>query len=676
MINMHLDLETRSEVDLKACGTYRYAKSPTTQLLCACYAVEGDEVIAWDGRDDMPEDLRRLLADDDCLVWAHNAAFERLMFWHNLEREYGAPHVPLERWRCTATLARSFNLPASLEHAAQSIGLRHQKSKRGRELIRLMSVPPYEFSEALNDEMIAYCRQDVIVERAIHSVLGGGTDEMWRDYLVSERINDRGLLVDLEFAEVAAGLASREKEDIKRRFVELTGFNSPQSRTYTKALYEELHTTQIEASSVMERGEKISLDREVVNSLLEDHRDALTAVQTAALELKQEYSGSSASKFQRMIDRADIEDERVRGVYILYGASKSKRYSSVGLQAHNMPRAKLLVAGKPADPDAFINDVLDNKVPLELPQLPALIRPTIMAPAGRTFVCGDWSGIEARALPWMSDAKLRNREVRKLLQRFIDGRDPYIAEAAGIYGIDEEDVTDDERLIGKVAILSLGYGGSVGAFRAMGKNYGLYLSETLMAEIVQGWRNANRWAKSFWELLMRAAMEAVEQYDEEQGFGPVRGAGRVRFQKVGDMLYCTLPDGVQLCYPDIRVEGPPKGKEWAGPQLSCIKASIKPAAGEDEWPRERLWGGLLAENITQAICASLLRDTLARLEARFEDTECAVVLHTHDEIMVEAPESLKDFALKVLTQEMRWVPGWAEGLPLDVKAWTGTYYRK
>lgn len=654
---IHIDIETRSACDLPKRGAYNYAADPTTDVLCVCWAVDDGPIQSWEPRQPIPTELADAMADPDQLFWAHNAAFERLLFRDCIGPKYALPEVPLERWRCTAVLARSYALPSALGDVASAVGMPLQKDTKGKELIRRMSIPtwrdskPYwEWSELLLRDMTDYCMQDVAVERAIHSLLPDRVD--WQAYQVSERINDRGVLVDVPFAVRASGFADEEKASIKARFAALTGYPSPASPSFTRHVYEVLqgvgqggimHTLRTRDDG--EVVDKLSLAGDIVDTLLEDTE--LPAELREPLELKQRYSRSSSAKFITMVDRA-CDDDRVRGAYVYLGARKTGRYSSQGLQMHNMPRDSL--------PDPFL--YLLDEVPLELEVLPALIRPSIYTPD--TFVCSDWAGIEARALPWLAG---RRRGVQELLDLFRDGGDVYVREAKHIYP--GQEITKARRQVGKVAVLALGYGGGVGAFQSMARAYGVDMTDEVAQPIVDAWRDNNRWAVTFWRDLMQAAMEAVRVP------GSRRKAGRVTFYMLGSSLFCELPSGRSLCYPAARIDPPDEGREWAGPQLSAMKCSLRPAAGA-EWPRERLWGGLLAENVTQAVCADILNSALVTMDGLGAD----IVGHTHDEIITECSEGRSDKTLAQQEAVMSAPPAWAHGLPLAVESWVGKWYRK
>ena len=504
--HVHIDIESKSPVNLKTDGVYNYATHPDTDVLCICYAIDNGPVKLWEPRKLFPTELQNALEDSIC--WAHNAAFERLMFEHVILPKYGRACTP--EWRCTAVLSRAYGLPSALGDVARFIGLPAQKSHAGQALIRKMCIPDkhghFQWSENLLAEMLDYCVQDVQVERMIYLTLPDVVD--WSAYAMSERINDRGILVDVGFAARAASFAEAEKADIKLQFNKLTGFNSPGSTSYTTHLHQKLLAHSNEAHNLAhwmsslrlkdgEMVEKLSLAGDIVEALLERSAD-LPADVVTALELKQRYSRSSSAKFATMVARAG-PDGRVRGSYLFLGASKTGRYSARGLQMHNMPRDTV------DDPESYIVD----GEPLSLEVLPALIRPSLYAPKGTTYVCSDWAGIEARALPWLSDMKLRNRGVINLLALFRRGGDVYVEAATDIYKVEHSEVTKVQRQVGKVAVLSLGYGGSLGAFKSMAAGYGVELEDEVIENVVASWRENNAWATRFWKQLVAAAIAAV-----------------------------------------------------------------------------------------------------------------------------------------------------------------------
>jgi DNA polymerase len=385
---------------------------------------------------------------------------------------------------------------------------------------------------------------------------------------------------------------------------------------------------------------KYSIDKAVRANLLnfaEENPDEIPANVADVIQCASDLWMSSVAKFSRLAALADVEDHRVRGAFVFAGGSATGRASSYGAQVHNFTRkcAKepdavrhAMVRGHSVTPrfGKRITDVLRG-----------MLRPALIPAPGHSFVVADWSAIEARVTPWAS----ADPQAESVLDVFRQGRDIYKREAAGIYRMPEEDISDEseERQIGKVAILSLGFGGSVGAFSAMGRNYGIVLPESDSRRIVDAWRRANPWAVRYWSKLEEAYTRALRNPGREF---PV---GRITYMYDGQHLWYALPSGRILCYPFAKFEGD---------EITYVKAAWKPAADAKEWPRARLWRGLACENITQAIAHDLLRHSLLQLPE--------TVLHVHDEIVLEAADP--EVSKQRLVEVMCTAPAWAQGLPL------------
>jgi DNA polymerase len=653
-MNLHIDIESRSRVDLKTAGVYNYAMDPSTEILFIAWAIGADPIQLWYFKDPFPKELGMYFEMEDLTICAHNAAFERLMFWYILCPEQDIPEPALERFYCTAALARANALPDKLELCARALGGQEQKDHRGARLIQQLSIPNKETGEfnedpALMYEFGQYCKQDVATERDICRHMRDFTPAEVLDYIVSEEINDRGIMVDVDFAQVVVGYAKREKAEVARRTAILTKgqIATPGSPKFTEWVYERLEDAHQPIMETTANKSGFTFDSTAVDHLF-NINDELSGEVQQAIRLKAMASKSSVSKFQNMVHRAG-EDDRVRGAFVLYGAGQTHRYSSRGLQVHNLPRDTA------SDPFEIRGEFIDGTVDGEelFTKLKSMVRPTLMPRDDCTFVCQDWSAIEARVLPWLSD----DRRAEKVLDVFRRGEDIYLAAA--------EDLPDQDRQLGKVTILSMGFGGGVGAFQTMAHNYGVYISDGDANRIKVAWRKANPWAPDFWHALEDGAKRAVRNP------GVTLHVGRVRYVCINGVLYCILPSGTMLSYPKVTLKLE-EGKFGAKMELSCLKASLRPKADAPDWPRMTLWGGILAENITQATAADLLRGALVRVREWSDE----VVLHAHDEILMEVPYADAADAFVDLGDEMLVVPDWAEGLPLAVGGWTGDYYRK
>ena len=642
-----LDFESRSRCDLSAKGVYNYAQDASTDVLCMSYAFDDDDVVTWTPNQPFPDAVRHHKG----AIFAHNAAFERLIFWYVLQINFD-----LTQFYCTATQARANCLPGSLEDVGRAISSNMRKDHRGSQLIRLLSVPradgSFNDSPELMAEMVAYCEQDVRTMRAVSQAMRPLSDEELADYHVNERINDRGVLLDLPLAKAAVEYASVELDEIETLVAELTEgeIKSVRSPRMKQWVMERVGPQALTMMEVYKDGEKkYSIDKSVRANLLvfaEENHEEIPAVVADVIQCADDLWASSVAKFSRLAGLADEDDHRVRGAFVFAGGSATGRASSYGAQVHNFTRKcaaepddvrHAMVRGHSITPrfGKRITDVLKG-----------MLRPALIPAPGKQFVVADWSAVEARVTAWAS----ADPQADEVLQVFRDGRDIYKREAAGIYRVPEDSVNKDQRQIGKVAILSLGFGGSIGAFSAMGRNYGVIMAESDSRRIVDAWRRSNAWAVRYWAKLEDAYTRALRNPGREFT------AGRVTYLYDKQHLWYALPSGRILCYPFAKFEGD---------EITYVKAAWKPAADATEWPRARLWRGLACENITQAVANDLLRHALRQLDD--------VVLHVHDEIVLEtanpdAPNTLK--------QVMCTPPDWAVGLPLSAEVETMTRYGK
>ena len=647
MTILWIDFETRSKCDLSSRGVYNYAQDGTTDVLCMSYAFNDDEVITWTPDQPFPDAVRHHKGP----IYAHNAAFERLIFWYVLQINFD-----LTQFYCTAAQARANCLPGSLEDVGRAISSVMRKDHRGGQLIRLLSIPradgSFNNSPELMAEMIRYCEQDVRAMRAISKAMRPLSEQELADYHTNERINDRGVLLDLPLAQAAIRYASVELEEIETLVADLTegeiaSVRSPRMKSWVMA---RVGPQALKMMETYKDGElKYSIDKSVRANLLafaEENPDEIPTTVADVIQCADDLWASSFAKFSRLASLADEDDQRVRGAFVFAGGSATGRASSYGAQVHNFTRKcaaapddvrHAMVRGHSIVP-GFGKRVTDV--------LKGMLRPALIPAPGKQFVVADWSAVEARVTAWAS----ADPQAEEVLQVFREGRDIYKREAAGIYRVPEDSVDKEQRQIGKVAILSLGFGGSIGAFSAMGRNYGVFMAESDSRRIVDAWRRANAWAVRYWAKLEEAYTRALRNPGREFT------AGRVTYLFQGQHLWYALPSGRILCYPFARFEGD---------EITYVKAAWKPAADAKEWPRARLWRGLACENITQAIANDLLRHALRQLPD--------VVLHVHDEIVLETADP---DAPNTLKQVMCTPPDWAEGLPLNAEVETMSRYGK
>jgi DNA polymerase len=655
MTVLFLDFETRSRCDLRARGVYNYAQDRSTSVLCMSYAFDDDEVVTWTPDQPFP----RRVAEHTGQIRAHNAAFERLIFWFVLCPDHGIREPSLTQFYCTATQARANCAPGSLEDVGRFAGATMKKDHRGSQLIRALSVPrgdgTFNDDPALMAEMVAYCEQDVRAMRAISRSLRDLSAEELADYHVNERINDRGVRVDLALCTAAVKYASDELAEIQQIVAEvtegaITSVRSPKMRQWVQ---DRVGPEALKLMTVHKDGvEKMSIDKNVRANLLTfaaENPDEVPHDVAEVIQCADDLWASSVAKFSRLAALADDEDHRVRGAFVFAGGAATGRASSYGAQVHNFARK---CAKEPDETRAAM--VRGHKI---VPQygrrvtdvLKGMLRPALLASDGNWLAVADWSSIEARVNPWLSgkgDAKL---------ELFRTGRDVYKVNAMATFRVAFEDVTPDQRQVGKVQELACGFAGGVGAFAAMGRVYGLSLPEPEAKRMVQGWRAANDWAMPFWQDLEQAYTRAMRHKGHEFT------AGRITYLFDGTHLWYALPSGRVLCYPFARLEA--EGVTYA-------KAAWKPAADAKEWPRARLWRGLACENVTQATANDLLRYSLRMLDAEgFEP-----VLHVHDEIVLETNDF--DRTVEAMKRIMCSTPTWAEGIPLGIEVHTMRRYGK
>ena len=661
-----LDFETRSACDLTVAGTYNYAQDASTQVLCMAYAHDDGEVSVWTPDQPFPLSVRQAVLAGE-RVYAHNAAFERLIWTYVLWSDHNAPVPALEQFYCTAAQARANCAPGSLEDVGRFAGASMRKDHKGAALVRKCCIPPFKHTDQDLADLFDYCAQDVRAMRAISKALRPLSAEELADYWVNERINDRGVLVDVDLAKAAQTYAVEELDAIQQEVREvtdgaITSVRSPKMREW---VWERVGPEARRLMTVHKDGEaKQSIDKTVRAALLilaEENPDEVPADAATVIQCADDLWASSVAKFVRMANLADVEDHRVRGAFVFAGGAATGRASSYGLQVHNFARKTAkdpaavrhaMVRGHQIVP-AFGKRVTDV--------LKGMLRPAMIPTPGRQFVVADWSAIEGRVNPWLAGTPVGEDK----LQAFRQGLDAYIVNAAATFGARYDDIlagyqADDavatgQRQIGKVQELACGFGGGVGAFAAMGRVYGVNLPEHEAKRMVNAWRKANPWAPLFWSDLERAYMGAMRRK------GQAMTAGRVSYLFDGAHLWYCLPSGRILCYPHARLDAD---------GISYAKASWKPAADAKEWPRARLWPGLACENGTQAVAHDILRHALRELDR----LEAEVDLHIHDEIVCETddPERTTELMKRVMTTP----PEWAAGLPLGIGIKTMERYGK
>jgi DNA polymerase len=617
-----LDFETRSRCDLPSRGVYNYAQDASTEVLCMSYAVDDGEVATWLPGMPFPDISGHQ-------IMAHNAAFERLVFWYVLQMD-----IPLERFTCTAAQARANCLPGSLEDVGRAVSSKMKKDHRGSALIRLLSVPrkdgTFNDDPTLMAEFFAYCEQDVRAMREISKSMRPLSDDELADYHANEKINDRGVLVDTDLCRAAIGYAEAELIEIQEivREVskgEITSVRSPKMRQWVQA------RVGPEAVKLMWTGEKYSIDKTVRANLLTLSPDEVPPDVNEVIQCADDLWASSVAKFKRLADLADVEDNRVRGAFVFAGGSATGRAASYGAQVHNFTRKTARDPAAVRQAMVRGHQIVPNYGKRVTDVLKGMLRPALIPAPGKVFVVADWSSIEGRVNPWLSNCPAGETK----LDVFRSGRDPYKVNAMALFGVAYDDVSGDQRQVGKVQELALGFLGGPGSFETFGRVYGAQVENVPRA--IRVWRSANPWAMKHGQDLEAAYTRAMRNVGREFP------AGRVVYMFDGQHLWYALPSGRVLCYPYAKLDGD---------GVSYLKASWKPAADATEWPRARLWRGLAVENVTQAVANDILRHALRRLKD--------VVLHIHDEIVVECVDDRAAEVERVMCEP----PEWAAGLPL------------
>lgn len=643
---LSVDFETRSQCDLFKEGVYRYATDSTTEVLMMGWAFNEEPAVVWTPEHPFPQRvIDHVKAGGEIRAW--NAQFERLIWWYVLAPDFGVPEPDLEQFRCTAARARAHGLPGSLKDAARALELPMQKQEAGQRLIKLYCVAGHQDYIPAPDWalFIDYCRMDVEVERQISQCLRDLTDSEWQDYWANERINDRGVPVDVNFAIAAQAYGVDIKAEADRRIAELTKGEVANARArsdrnrWLAARLTDKHLAVLSENSVLKFGKPRREELLLQPDLHAEVREFT--------ELVDEAGGATLGKYQAFADRA--LDGRLCGAFMFSGGGQTGRYSSTGIQLHNLRRDVF------DEPEQMIQTILKGQ-PVEQPTkaLSRLVRAVISHPKGLTWV--DYSNIEGRMAPWLEGTQLGEDK----LDMFRKGLDPYKVNAAETFSVEYEQVTKEQRQAGKVQELALQFGGGVGALQAMGGNFGLEISDDYGKTLRDGWRKVNPWMAAFGrklETAVRKCLKAPEVWHE---------AGRVSYAyDKTDWLWCKLPSGRLLGYHNPQFED--VTTPW-GEQVTAVTAlwgGGRPKTGES-WPRRPLIAGLLIENCTQAASACLLRDALRKCD----EQGIEVVMHVHDEIVAQNvdKERLRGILLDA--------PAWAAGLPIQASAETGVRYGK
>ena len=645
MQTLSIDLETFSSQLLAKTGVYRYAESPDFEILLFAYSVDGGPVQQIDLAcgEKIPSEVLFALEDDKVTKWAFNANFERIC----LSRFLGYPtggYLEPDSWKCSMVWAAYMGLPLSLEGVGAVLGLEKQKLTEGKDLIKYFCQPcaptksngqrTRNLPEHAADKWLAFKRyniRDVETEMSIQARLSKYPvpDSVWKEYHLDQEINDRGVGLDMELVRQAIQMDGRSRSELTQAMKELTELENPNSVQQMKLWL---------ADNGMETD---TLGKKAVAEMLKTAPPQLQTV----LSLRQQLAKSSVKKYQAM-ETAVCADDRARGMFQFYGANRTGRWAGRIIQMQNLPQnhledlaeARGLVRAGCFD----ALEMLYEDVPDTLSQI---IRTAFVPQENRKFIVADFSAIEARVIAWFAGEKWRQ-------DVFAEGKDIYCASASQMFGVpvEKHGINGHLRQKGKIAELALGYGGSVGALKAMGA-LEMGLQEDELPTLVSAWRQANPKIVQFWWAVDRAVMDAVSKKTTTKTHGIV-------FSARSGMLFITLPSGRQLAYVKPKI-----GKNKFGG--SCI--TYEGVGGTKKWEQLDSYGPKFVENIVQATSRDILCYAMRTLHC------CSIVMHIHDEVVIEADRRM---SLQAVCDQMGRTPPWAKGLQLRADGYETDFYKK
>lgn len=645
MQTLSIDLETYSDQPLAKTGVYRYVESPDFEILLFAYSVDGGPVQQIDLAcgEKIPPAILAALEDDKVIKWAFNANFERIC----LSRFLGYPtgdYLEPDSWKCSMVWAAYMGLPLSLEGAGAVLGLEKQKLAEGKDLIKYFCQPcaptksngqrTRNLPKHAPDKWLAFKKyniRDVETEMSIQARLlkYPVPDSVWEEYHLDQEINDRGVGLDMELVRQAIQMDGRSRSELTQAMKELTSLDNPNS---VQQMKQWLADNGVETDT---------LGKKAVAELLKTAPPQLQKV----LTLRQQLAKSSVKKYQAM-ETAVCADGRARGMFQFYGANRTGRWAGRIIQMQNLPQnhlddlseARGLV--RAGGFDAL--EMLYEDVPDTLSQL---IRTAFVPQENRKFIVADFSAIEARVIAWLAVEKWRQ-------DVFAEGKDIYCASASQMFGVpvEKHGINGHLRQKGKIAELALGYGGSVGALKAMGA-LEMGLQEDELPALVSAWRQANPKIVQFWWAVDRAVMDAVTRKTTTKTHGII-------FSARNGMLFITLPSGRNLSYVKPKI-----GENRFGGD--CI--TYEGVGGTKKWERIDSYGPKFVENIVQATSRDILCYAMKTLRC------CSIVMHIHDELVIEADRRM---SLQAVCDQMGRTPPWASGLQLRADGYETDFYKK
>lgn len=657
--SISIDIETYSDRDLKKCGVYKYAESPNAELLLLGYSINNGPVTVIDVAqgEEVPEYILKALTDDNIIKWAYNASFERIFLSVWLKRNYPqyfvsysidedtvSNYLDPSAWRCSLVWGAVMGLPLSLKGIGVVLRLDEQKMSEGSDLIRYFCVPckPTKSNGGRTRNLpehapekwatfVAYNKRDVEVELSIKEKLKNFPvpEFLWDEYHLDQEINDRGIGVDMKLVTNAIAFDERSKGTISSQMKDMTDLENPNSVVQMKAW-------------LAENGmETETLGKKAVAELMKNAPESLAQV----LALRQQLAKSSVKKYQAM-ENAVCDDGRVRGMFQFYGANRTGRWAGRIVQLQNLPQnhmgdlaeARELV--RQGDYDSV--EMLYDDIPDTLSQL---IRTAFIPKPGYKFYVADFSAIEARVIAHLAGESWR-------ADVFKNGGDIYCASAEQMFHVPvkKHGVNGHLRQKGKIAELALGYGGSVGALKAMGA-LEMGLSEDELQPLVDAWRASNPNIVQLWWDVDAAVKTAVSMRTTSETHG-------IKFVWRSGMLFIYLPSGRRLCYVK-----PKMGQNKFGGDSITYEG----VGSTKKWERLESYGPKFVENIVQAISRDLLMNAMKTL------SHCFICGHVHDELIIECRE---DVSLDELCKQMARVPDWMPGILLRADGYITPWYRK
>jgi len=699
---LFIDFETQSAADLPVCGTDVYTKHPSTDIMCLVYAFDDEPVQIVKPGEELPKRVSDHVKSGGVVV-GHNIGGFDFHIWNNVcVKKHGWTPLHIEQCHDTMAMASAMGFPGGLDMAAKCSGLDIQKDLAGGRIMMSLCKPradgnfwtPATAPDRF-EKMYDYAKQDIVVTRALWNRLAKLSPLERRLWLLDHKINSRGVGIDLPLAKLFSDMVFAEQEKLQKELHIITANQVPSHASHARF-----------KKWVQSQGfqDITSIDKEAVASILS--RGDVPANVRRALEIRRDSAKSSTAKLTAML--YGCTGGRARGCFEHYGAKQTGRWAGRRLQLHNMPRSKLKFKE--------IEDVLerirkpDGRDEIEMlygnpMQIASDCLRSLLVPAkGNKFLAADFSNIEGRCLAWLANEEWK-------LKAFSDfdngtGKDLYILEYAKSFRISPDAVTDDNRQVGKVITLALGYQGGVGAFQNMAKNYGVKVTDEKANELKELWRAANPKIVEYWSDVDQAARDAIRNKGTPYTVGA--GASTVTFKTTGSFLGVKLPSGRIMYYPypalwkqvwgkfitdakskkvktkTFHAETETKAQESAREYAKVNNLLVKEISGSQEcivykaydsekkiWGYVPTYGGSLVENLCQAISRDVLADAMLRLESN----GYPIILTVHDEAVVEVKDD-KSVLLSKYEELMSKVPAWASGFPIASKGWEGFRYRK